>query len=58
MFFVVCCSGLYFGEIAMTIDVLRRAKIAGRAIVDIANWREVLPRASEEAVHRDYLVVD
>jgi FkbM family methyltransferase len=37
----------FFGEIAMAIDVLRRAGIAGRAILDIANWREVLPRAAE-----------
>jgi len=47
MFFVVYCSRLYFGEIAMAIGVLRRARIAGRAIVDIANWREILPRAAE-----------
>jgi FkbM family methyltransferase len=47
MFFVVYCSRLYLGEIAMAIDVLRRARIAGRAIVDIANWREILPRAAE-----------
>jgi FkbM family methyltransferase len=31
----------------MAIDVLRRAGIAGRAILDIANWRDVLPRAAE-----------
>jgi FkbM family methyltransferase len=27
-------------------DVIRRAKIAGHAFLDIANWRDVLPRAS------------
>src|ERR1700739_1418369 len=37
----------YLGEIEMGHDVLRRARIAGRAILDIANWREVLPRAAE-----------
>jgi len=30
----------------MDIDVLRRARIAGQAFWDIANWRDVLPRAS------------
>jgi FkbM family methyltransferase len=30
----------------MKADVLRRAKIAGQAFWDVANWREVLPRAS------------
>ena len=31
----------------MPIDALRKAGIAGMAIVDIANWREVLRRAAE-----------
>lgn len=30
----------------MEIDLLRRARIARRAFSDIANWREVLPRAA------------
>jgi FkbM family methyltransferase len=30
----------------MEIDVLRRARIAGNAFWDIANWRQVLPRAA------------
>ena len=30
----------------MEIDVLRRARIAGNAFWDIANWREILPRAA------------
>jgi hypothetical protein len=30
----------------MEIDFLRRARIAGHAFSDIANWREVLPRAA------------
>ena len=31
----------------MAIDVLRRAKIASRAILDIENWRQVLPLAAK-----------
>ena len=30
----------------MKADILRRAKIAGQAFWDVANWRQVLPRAS------------
>jgi len=30
----------------MSVNFFRRAKIAGRAFLDIANWREVLPRAA------------
>lgn len=32
----------------MKADVVRRARIAGHAFWDIANWREFLPRASAE----------
>jgi FkbM family methyltransferase len=44
---MVDCERLNLEKIDMARDVLRRAGIAGRAILDIANWREVLPRAAE-----------